>query len=176
MEINAIWTVAEPYVMAIVGALGGGTVIYALARALLGKWLKSFAAKYDTDDMTNKLAQKLASKTLNIDMTAFAEKKLDKIETKLHKQVREIREETAAQRHILAQIGKAVAHFKSLTDEERNALQEAVKALDANYTPPAPEEILTVKLEPIPVAAPAPEEEADAQESAALINFGGIGQ
>lgn len=156
MDINQIWAVVEPYVMAVVGALGGGTVIYALARVLLGRLLNKFSAKYDVADMANKVADKLAGKSMNIDVTTVTEKKLDKIDKKLRKEVEKIHDETAAYKHLLALIGGAMAKLKALTPEERNALSEAITALEHDYIPPEPEEILTVKLEPIATADETP--------------------
>lgn len=173
MDIQAIWAAAEPYVMAIVGALGGGTVIYTLARTLMNKLLNKFSAKYDMDDMADKVAKKLAGKTLNVDVTAVTEKRLDKIENKLRKQVDQLQEQTAAYRQLLTAIGAAVAHFKSLTEEERGELQAAIQALDHRYTPPAPEEIVTVKLEPIALE-PDHAEELTTEPEHSLIDFGGL--
>ncbi len=152
MNMQQIWQAVEPYAMTVIGALGGGTVIYALARMLLGKLLNRFAQKYDTNDMANKVADKLAGKTLNVDVTAVAEKKLDKIDEKLSKEVAQIHDETAAYKHLLALIGGAMSKLKAITPDERTALTEAITALERDYTPPTPAEIVTVKLEPIEIA------------------------
>jgi hypothetical protein len=121
MDMQQIWQAVEPYAMTVIGALGGGTVIYALARMLLGKLLNRFAQKYDTNDMANKVADKLAGKTLNVDVTAVAEKKLDKIDKKLSKEVAQIHDETAAYKHLLALIGGAMSKLRRLrpTSERR---------------------------------------------------------
>lgn len=152
MNMQQIWQAVEPYAMTVIGALGGGTVIYALARMLLGKLLNRFAQKYDTNDMANKVADKLAGKTLNVDVTAVAEKKLDKIDKKLSKEIAQIHDETAAYKHLLALIGGAMTKLKAITPDERTALTEAITALESDYTPPMPAEIVTIKLEPIEIA------------------------
>ena len=160
MNMQEIWRVAEPYIMTVVGALGGGTVIYALARILLGRLLSTFATKYDTNDMADKVAGKLAGKTLNIDVTAVTEQRLDKLSKLLTNQLENIREETESYKRLLSLIGGAIAKLKAITPEEKTALTEAITALDNSYIPAEPSEITTVKLEPI--ALP---KEPDAQPS-----------
>ena len=58
MDINTIWQTVEPYVMAIIGALAGGTGIYALVRSFVGKWISRFEKKYDINDMAQKARRK----------------------------------------------------------------------------------------------------------------------
>ncbi len=169
MDINAIWQIMEPWLNTILTALGTALAIYATIKVYLKKWNFSLMERYDPREIASSVAEKLSGKMLNIDVTAVTEKKLDKIEQKLNKRVETICETIAAYSHILARIGAAVAKFKSLTDEERQELQEAVKALDKGYIPPEPEEIITVKLEPIAIDTP-----AEDAESESVINFGGV--
>ena len=42
--------------------------------------------------------------------------------------------------------------LKAITPDERTALTEAITALESDYTPPMPAEIVTIKLEPIEIA------------------------
>lgn len=176
MDINAIWQTVEPYVMAIIGALAGGTGIYALVRSFIGKWVNSFGKKYDMDDMAQKVADKLAGKSLNIDVTAVTEKRLDKIEKALSKQVKAVSETTDSYKHLLALMAGAVSKFKAVTDEERTALTEAIQTIEKGYKPPEPEEIITVSLKPIEIELEGKNEDTDPplQEEESLINFGGI--
>ena len=152
MDINTIWQTVEPYVMAIIGALAGGTGIYALVRSFVGKWISRFEKKYDINDMAQKVADKLGGKTLNIDVTAVTEKKLDKLDKKLNKKIEDIQAATDAYKHLLALIGGAMTKLKAITPDERTALTEAITALESDYTPPMPAEIVTIKLEPIEIA------------------------
>lgn len=169
MDINAIWQIVEPWVTVVLAAVSAVVSICITVKARLKKWNFSLMESYDPREIASRVADKLSGKTLNIDVTAVTEKKLDKIEQKLNKRVETICETIAAYSHILARIGAAVAKFKSLTDEERQELQEAVKALDKGYIPPEPEEIITVKLEPIAIDTP-----VEDAESESVINFGGI--
>lgn len=169
MDINAIWAVIEPYIMTVAGAIGGGTVVFALVRSLVGGFVKKFAAKYDVNDMADKVAQRLGGKTLNIDVTAVTEKRLDKIENKLSKKVEAIEEQTASYKHLLVLIGGALAHSKSLTEAEKATLLAAVQTLESDYTPPEPEQVSVVKLEPIVF-----DRKAERQEEDGIINFGGL--
>ncbi len=170
MDINTIWQTVEPYVMAIIGALAGGTGIYALVRSFVGKWISRFEKKYDINDMAQKVADKLGGKTLNIDVTAVTEKKLDKLDKKLNKKIEDIQAATDAYKHLLALIGGAVAKFKAVSAEEKNALTEAIRAIEKNYKPPEPDEITTVRLEPITEL----EDKAESVEEDSLISFGGM--
>jgi nitrogen regulatory protein PII-like uncharacterized protein len=172
MDINQIWQTVEPWIMAIVGALAGGTGVFALVRAFVGKWINKFGAKYDTEIMAGKVAEKLAGKTVNIDVTAVAEKKLDKITKTLDKRIADVEKAAYAYKHILALIAGAVSRFKALTDEERKDFADAIKAIEKDYTPPQPEPIATVKLAPIELEFKT--DETQLQEEESLINFGGL--
>lgn len=166
MDINTIWAVVEPYITGIAGTATGGLIVGIICRLLQGKLLR----RLDVGDIADKVAGRLTGKTLNIDVTAVTEKRLDKIEAKLSKKVEAIEEQTAAYKHLLALIGGAVAHFKALPEEEKHALQEAVTGLKGDYTPPPPEQVTTVKLEPITLD----EDEEEKDTAGELINFGGL--
>jgi len=173
MDINQIWQTVEPWIMAIVGALAGGTGVFALVRAFVGKWINKFGAKYDTEIMAGKVAEKLAGKTIDVDVTAITEKKLGKISNTLDKSIAEVEKATNAYKHILALIAGAVSRFKALTDEERKEFTDAIKAIEKDYTPPQPEPIATVKLAPIELEFKTDETQA-AEDEESLINFGGL--
>lgn len=148
--MNEIWTMIEPYVMGVLGTLGGGTIIYILARVLIGKLINKASKAYDVSQLADAVTDKLAGKTINIDVTAVTERKLEKINKGLSDKVQSITAELNAQKLLLARIGDAVAHFKALSDDELTRLRDAIKAVDCDYTPPEPPEpIATVKLEPI---------------------------
>lgn len=171
MDINAMWAAVEPFVSAIAGTAAGGVIVGFICKLLQGRLLR----KLDVNDMANRVAEKLGKgMTVDVDLTAVTEKRLDKVEQKLRKQVEKMREETASYRCILVQIGKAVAHLKSLTDEEKEALRSAITALDGDYIPPAPEKRITVKLEPITTDESSTAEEENVPDGESLINFGGL--
>ncbi len=173
MDINQIWQTVEPWIMAIVGALAGGTGVFALVRAFVGKWINKFGAKYDTEIMAGKVAEKLAGKTIDVDVTAVAEKKLDKISNSLNKKIAAVEQATNSYKHILALIAVAVSRLKALTDEERAEFTTAIQAIEKDYAPPLQEKIATVKLAPIELETSA---ESEHFEEESLINFGGLKQ
>lgn len=173
MDINQIWQTVEPYVLAIVGALGGGTAVYALVRVLMGKVINRFTAKYDINDMAEKVAAKLTGKTVNIDVTALTEKKLEKIAKTLDKRIAEVEKSTASYKHILALIAGAVSRFKAVSEEERNRFTEAIQSIEKDYAPVEEEPIATVQLAPIELEFK--NEESEKQEDR-LINFGGVAE
>lgn len=151
--MNNIWQTVEPYIMTIIGALGGGSIIYVIARLLLGRLINKASEAYDVNAIANKVADKLGGKTLNIDITAIVEKRLKEISDKLAEQVGKVADEINSYKPLLICIGAALAHLKMLTDDERAALVAAVQELDNKYVPPEKEVIATVKLEPIPIAS-----------------------
>ena len=155
--MNAIWNIVEPYILTIVGALGGGSVIYVIARILLGRLIDKASKVYDLNALADKVADKLGGKTIDIDITSIVEKRLKEIADALTKEEGKVAEETNSYKHLLACMGEAIARLKMLTDDERNALIAAVRELDSEYVPPEKEVIATVKLEPIPVSTPSGE-------------------
>ena len=151
--MNEIWQTVEPYILTIVGALGGGSIIYVIARILLGRLINKALAVYDINAIANKVADRLGGKTIDIDITSIVEKRLKEISDLLSAQVKTVADETNSYKHLLALIGEALAHLKMLTDEERAELIKAVRELDSEYKPPEKEVIATVKLEPITISA-----------------------
>lgn len=151
--MNEIWQTVEPYILTIVGALGGGSIIYVIARILLGRLINKASAVYDINAIANKVADRLGGKTIDIDITSIVEKRLKEISDLLSAQVKTVADETNSYKHLLALMGEALAHLKMLTDEERAELIKAVQELDSEYNPPEKEVVATVKLEPISISA-----------------------
>ncbi len=164
--MNEIWQTVEPYILTIVGALGGGSIIYVIARILLGRLINKASAVYDINAIANKVADRLGGKTFNVDITAIVEQRLKEISEKLSAQVKTVADETNSYKHLLVLVGTALAHLKMLTDEERAELIKAVQELDSEYKPPEKEVIATVKLEPIEISEPT------VQDKANTVNFG----
>ena len=63
-----------------------------------------------------------------------------------------------------------MAKFKAVSAEEKNALTEAIRAIEKSYKPHVPDEITTVRLEPITEL----EDKAESVEEDSLISFGGM--
>ena len=164
--MNEIWQTVEPYILTIVGALGGGSIIYVIARILLGRLINKASAVYDINAIANKVADRLGGKTFNVDITAIVEQRLKEISEKLSAQVKTVADETNSYKHLLVLVGTALAHLKMLTDEDRAELIKAVQELDSEYKPPEKEVIATVKLEPIEISEPT------VQDKANTVNFG----
>ena len=156
--MNEIWQTIEPYIMTIVGALGGGSIIAVIARLICSRIMNKASEAYDV----NKIAYKLGGKTIDIDITSIVEKRLKEISAALAKQVGKVADETNSYKHLLALIGAALTHLKMLTDDERQALTKAVQELDASFKPIERDVVATVKLEPIEIK-PEPSIVADAE-------------
>lgn len=147
--MNEIWNIVEPYILTVVGALGGGSIIAVIARIICGRLINKASASYDVNKIADKVADKLGGKTIDVDITSIVEKRLKEISNELSKEVGKVADETNSYKHLLALIGEALTHLKMLTDEERAELVKAVQELDAQFVPPEKEVVATVKLEPI---------------------------
>lgn len=150
--MNEIWNTVEPYILTLVGALGGGSIIAIIARIICSRIINKASAAYDINALTSKIADKLGGKTIDIDITSIVEKRLSEIAEKLAEQVGKVADETNSYKHLLALIGEALTHLKMLTDAERAELVKAVQELDGEYKPPEKELVATIKLEPIMLA------------------------
>ena len=164
--MNEIWQTIEPYILTIVGALGGGGIIAVIAHMICGRIIAKASSAYDLNALANNVADKLGGKTFNVDITAIVEQRLKEISEKLSVQVETVADETNSYKRLLALIGTALAHLKMLTDEERAELRKAVQELDSEDKTPEKEVIATVKLEPIEIS------ESTVQDKANTVNFG----
>ena len=160
--MNEIWQTIEPYIMTIVGALGGGSIIAVIGRVICSRIMNKASEAYDVNKIADKVADKLGGKTIDIDITSIVEKRLKEISAALAKQVGKVADETNSYKHLLALIGAALTHLKMLTDDERQALTKAVQELDASFKPIERDVVATVKLEPIEIK-PEPSIVADAE-------------
>lgn len=163
--MNEVWNTVEPYILTLVGALGGGSIIGIIARIICSRIINKASAAYDINALTSKIADKLGGKTIDIDISSVVEKRLSEIAAALAAQVGKVAEETNSYKHLLALIGEALTHLKMLTDAERAELIKAVQELDGEYKPPEKELVATIKLEPI-MLAQAEDEQTD------KVNFG----
>lgn len=164
--MNSIWNIVEPYILTLIGALGGGSIVGVIAYIICKRIIAKAIEAYNIEVFAAKVAEKLYGKTLNVDLTAIAEDRLKEICTTLYSEVKTIATEVNSFKHLLALMGKALTHLKMLTDEERAELIAAVKELDADYKPPEKEVIATVRLEPITATKPHDDAPQDA------LNFG----
>lgn len=147
--MNEIWTIIEPYILTVLGALGGGSVIAVLVNIVCKRLIAKAGAVYDVNNIATKVADKLGGKTIDIDITSVVEKRLAEIVKTLTEQVDVVAGETKSYKRLLALIGEALTHLKMLTDDERAQLIAAVKELDSEFVAPEREVISTIKLEPI---------------------------
>ncbi len=159
--VNQVWNTVEPYILTIVGALGGGSIIAVIARIICGRIINKASAVYDVGAIADKVADKLGGKTIDIDITSIVEKRLKEISSALAEKVGKVAEETNSYKHLLALIGEALTHLKMLTDDERAQLVAAIQELDSEYIQPEKEVIATVKLEPISINEPSADEAID---------------
>ena len=171
--MEAIWEIIAPYVGMVIGAGGGGTIIYIVLRLLLGKTLKtnmaSLEGMFNTEALSQKFADRLAGKTLNIDVTAVTEKALRKLSKQLDDKISTVADTTNSYKHLLVLMAGALSKFKALSKEEQMELAGAISALESGYVAPDASETMTVILEPISLDG-----EATAAVKTGGANFEGI--
>lgn len=177
--MDYVWELIQPYVVAVIAFLSGSGIAAIILRAVVKKLFTknstTLEEAYNTEKVAQKTAEKLAGKTLNIDVTAVTEKALKKVAEKLDVRVEKVEEATNALKAILIAIAKGIIKLKALTDEEKAELASAIALLEAGYKPPTDNEIMTVKLAPIAL----PEDDADEEEEKPAapdsgVNFGGL--
>ncbi len=147
--MQEVWEVIKPYALTIMASITSGTAIYAIARVIINRFLNRFTTKYDINKMADSVANKLVGKTINIDVTAIAEKRLREIEKKIDIKLETIDQKTESYKRLLARIGSAVSHFKALSEEDKKELLNEAISLDETCKAPIPAEVSTVMLEPI---------------------------
>ncbi len=177
--MDYVWELIQPYVAAILAALGSGGIITLIARAITNKTLKKnnamLDATYNTEAVSQRIAEKLAGKTLNIDVTAVTEKALKKTTQQLDKRIEKTEEINNSHTAILLAMAKGIIKLKALTDEEKAELASAVAQLEKGYKPPEADEIMTVRLTPIALESdPTDEEPTDTDSGNSGVNFGGL--
>jgi len=149
--MNEVWNVVEPYLLTVVAALGGGSIIAVIARIICKGLIVKASEVYDVNKIAEKVADKLGGKTIDVDITSIVEKRLKEIAEVLSKKVAESVDVTNSYKKLLTLIAGALTHLKMLTAEEREELIKAIGELDDSYVPKEKEVIATVKLEPIEI-------------------------
>lgn len=172
--MDYVWELLGPWIATIGGASGVGLIIYTTVRALLDKILKKNKAvltdTFSSDVLSQKVAERIAGKTLNIDVTAVTEKALKKLSKQLDDKIQKVENATNSYKHILALIAKGISKYKALTDEEVAEITTAIKEIESDYIPPEKDEPMTVVLQPITLA----ETEEVEEEPTAGVNFEGL--
>lgn len=170
--METIWEIIAPYVGMVGGATGAGTIIYIIIRLLLNKITQKNASAmnsmFNIDTLSQNFADRLAGKTLNIDVTAVTEKALRKLSKQLDERIATVEDTTNSYKHLLALIGNALTKLKALSKDEVAELTQAIRDLEGGYTPPESNETMTVILEPITL-----EDEKEEPVSSG-VNFEGL--
>lgn len=151
------------------GAAGVGAIIQTVATSRFNKAMRKnsalLGATFNPEMMSQLIADKLAHKTINIDMTALTEKALRKLDGRVEK----LESLVNSLKGILVAIAKGTIKLKALTEEEKAELASAIQTLASDYKPPEKEEVMTVLLEPIPT-----EEKKKNNVTDIGVNFGGL--
>ncbi len=176
--MDYVWELIAPYVAALGGATGAGAIIYLIVRLLMGRFTKKTTAMldeaYNAEKVSRLTAEKLAGKTLNIDVTAVTEKSLKKTAQALDKRVEKVEDAVGALAPILIAIAKAQIKLKALSEAERGELASAISLLEKGYKPPEADEIMTVQLTPIELNQEPIEISEEPTGTDSGVNFGGL--
>lgn len=173
--MDQVWELIAPWVAALGGVTGCGTIIYAIVRLCITRIINKNSAlidsKFNINDFANAVAKALAGKTLNIDVTAVTEKALKKTANALDDRVEKVENNVALLVPILLAIAKAILRLKALSDDERKELSGAITALSGEKLKPRDDEVMTVLLDPVSL----PEEPTDEENGDNVgVNFGGL--
>ena len=170
--MDYVWEIVAPWVAALGGASGIGLITYAIVRGLMGRLLKKnrtmLDGTFNVENLSRQVAERLAGKTLNIDVTAVTEKALRMLARELDAKIEKIETATNSLKGILAPIGKGIIKLKALTKEEVAELASAIKALEGEYKPAPENETMTVVLQPVTLS----DEKEDAVPAG--VNFDGL--
>lgn len=176
--MDYVWGIIEPYVLAVVAFITGtglgATILRALLNKIFNKNSKMLDSAFNADKVAQKTADKLAGKTLNIDVTAVTEKALKKTTTQLDKRIQKVEDTANALVSILVPIAKGIAKFKALSDAERDELTGAIRLLEGAYERPDDNSVMTVVLEPITISEESEDDSEEAPPTDTGVNFGGL--
>lgn len=177
--MDYVWELIQPWIAAILAALGSGGIITLIVRAIVNKILRKNNAMldstYNPDRASQLVAEKLAGKTLNIDVTAVTEKALKKTTRELDTRIEKSEEIANSHTAILIAMAKGIIKLKALSDDEKAELASAVAQLEKGYKPPEADQIMTVQLTPISLdERDADEEEETLAATDSGVNFGGL--
>ncbi len=179
--MDHVWEIIQPYVAAVVATLCSSGVITLIVRAVVNKILNknnSMLDKiYNTEQISRLVADKLAGKTMNIDVTAVTEKSLRKTTKQLDERIEKVESIGNSHTAILIAMAKGIIKLKALSDDEKEELASAVKLLEKGYKAPEVEEIMTVTLAPIELEQDKVEpgdDEMDYESDGGGVNFGGL--
>ncbi len=178
--MDYVWELIQPWITAILAALGSGGIITLIVRAIVNKILRKnnamLDATYNTDRVSQLVAEKLAGKTLNIDVTAVTEKSLKKTARVLDERVEKVENAVGSLSAILIAIAKAQIKLKALTEAERIELASAISLLEKGYKPPEADEIMTVQLTPIELNQEPIGIVEEPTRTDGGVNFGGLNE
>lgn len=178
--MDYVWEIIEPYVRLIIEAIIMGVNIFIIIRTYTKKTFnKNFSllnATYNVDTFSQRVAEKLAGKTLNIDVTAVTEKSLKKTARALDERVEKVENAVGSLSAILIAIAKAQIKLKALTEAERIELASAISLLEKGYKPPEADEIMTVQLTPIELNQEPIEIVEEPTRTDGGVNFGGLNE
>ena len=113
--MNELWETIQPYVVAFAQTGLGTAIVYVICKLCVSRWFR----KNDMNSLVNGFASKLVGSTINVDLTAVAEKKLAEIETRLMETNAPLVQSLEEVKHLVAMVGQALSrpHDKGNSDK-----------------------------------------------------------
>ena len=126
MDINAIWQIIAPYVTAVLGALGGGTVM-----GLIGKGIaKTIANKLTNAEVikttTENVVDKIVAKPVKVEIDGAVDTYLKKLGNANAENLEEMKKINLALIDIIATFATYFADSYTLSDDKKVALNRAI--------------------------------------------------
>lgn len=126
MDINAVWQIIAPYVTAVIGALGGGTVM-----GIIGKGIaKTIANKLTNAEVikttTENIVDKIVAKPVKVEIDGAVETYLKKLGDANSENLEEMKEINLALIDIIATFATYFEDSYTLSDDKKVALNRAI--------------------------------------------------
>lgn len=140
--MNEIWNEISGYVMPIVTMLLTSGLGAALVRALASGWFK----KQDLNKMAERFADKLTGSSINVDLTAVAEKQLKRIEERLLSQTAKLQETENTILSVVGDIADCIRSSAKLSEEKKAKLIADLEAVRQSAAPAETRDEIRVEL------------------------------
>ncbi len=126
MDINAVWQIIAPYVTAVLGALGGGTVMgiigKSIAKAVANKLTNTEVIKTTTENVVDKIV----AKPVKVEIDGAVETYLKKLSNANSENLEEMKAINLALIDIIATFATYFEDSYTLSDDKKVALNRAI--------------------------------------------------
>lgn len=183
MNFNEIWALLEPYILPIFEGGVISAIVALLAKSALNAVSQKWANKLDISNVADKVASKLVSSSLNVDLTSITEKQIKAsvrlLEKSVVSEIASLKDTVAKQNETLCIVGELLAN-KTTTSAKKEQLIAYLSNGNGNVDPivevqEEAKETIAITLEPLPYDVDEEEQEVistDETDSEEVISFG----